>query len=235
MNERLKISSSEEEKKSQINEEFKTQTVLERLLGHLILSRESFRGVSARYLQVASLIIISLLATFRFLNINALINNFVLEGEIGEEWERFRETSLVGQIFADVLGLFVFGTIIFSLMIFFKGKGKYLRSIGIYAIAQIPMVVGYAILLIVALNQPAITAPGNETYIYYMLKLSEADLRGYALTKLILVNIIASFYMSLIAGAGMAAEHKIPTLMGIILALIVYITRILFGIFFGLF
>ncbi|MHA1304438.1 MAG: YIP1 family protein, partial [Candidatus Heimdallarchaeaceae archaeon] len=108
--------------------------------------------------------------------------------------------------------LLLWSLLMYSMMTFMGGKGKYLRSLAIYSLSQIPIVIGDLILLIVAFTQPVIIANGNLdpgsftelTYTYF---------KGHSIASFIIIPITV-LYSNLIAGIGMSADHKAPELLG---------------------
>ncbi|UJG42776.1 MAG: YIP1 family protein [Candidatus Heimdallarchaeum endolithica] len=201
---------------------------LKRIVGHLLFSYDSFLELPNKYLLVNAILIAFISSMLVLANILVLISKFELTGTIGQGWIDFKNNLILSALLTPG-SLLLWALLMHSMLSFMGGKGKFLRSLAIYCIAQIPVIIGDLILLIVAFTQPTIIAdgsldPGSFT------QLTGQYFHSHSLASLILTP-FTILYSNLVAGIGMSAEHKAPELLGWISGGIIALFSILLRIF----
>jgi hypothetical protein len=132
----------------------------------------------------------------------------------------------MGILVTTIPQILLWGTLLYPLLKMLGGKGDYFKTLSIYSIAHIPVVLGAFILLIVAAAQPVVTIPTNVENFDVGTAFNFVT-QGSLITNYILFP-ITSLYTHVIAGTGLSAEHKMPQLLGIIVGVIASILAILF-------
>ena len=206
------------------NFEIDYSTPLKRLIGHHIFSYDSFNNMSTSYLAVTSIIVIVLLTAFTVGNILVFISKFELSEPLGIGWEDFRG-SMILSASLTFLSVLLWGILMHSAMAFMGGKGNLIRSIAIYSIAQIPVVIRDFILLIIAFTLPVISTSGDLDPGSY-INLTETYFTSHNIASYILIP-LSLLYSNLIAGVGISAEHKGPKFLGWVVGVMVSIFSIL--------
>ena len=149
-----------------------------------------------------------------------------MESELAIEFLRTRESLYMGILITTIPQILLWGTLLYPLLKMLGGKGDYFKTLSIYSIAQIPMVIGSFILLLVAVAQPLTTIPTNVEG-FSIIGAFNYVTQGYNIANFIVLP-ITSIYTHIIAGTGLSAEHKIPQLLGVIVGIIASILAILF-------
>ena len=139
----------------------------------------------------------------------------------------FKQSNYLGISLSAIPQVIVWAVLIYGLMLLLGGKGKFLQSVSIYSIAQIPVVIGLLVLLFVALGQPSATIQTSIVDFEIFQAFNNA-FYGYNLSNNIILP-ITSLYSNIIAGIGLSTEHKVPALVGIIVGIMAFIASMLFA------
>jgi len=207
-----------------------SSTPIRRLIMHHTLDLLSFQNMSKIYLIVTPIIVLVILLALKLGTFAIFINkmNFqpALESELAIEFLRTRESLYMGILITTIPQILLWGTLLYPLLKMLGGKGDYFKTLSIYSIAQIPMVIGSFILLLVAVAQPLTIIPTNVEG-FSIIGAFNYVTQGYTIATFVVLP-ITSLYTHLIAGTGLSAEHKIPQLLGVIVGIIASILAILF-------
>ena len=207
-----------------------SSTPIRRLIMHHTLDLLSFQNMSKIYLIVTPIIVLVILLALKLGTFAIFINkmNFqpALESELAIEFLRTRESLYMGILITTIPQILLWGTLLYPLLKMLGGKGDYFKTLSIYSIAQIPMVIGSFILLLVAVAQPLTTIPTNVEG-FSIIGAFNYVTQGYNIANFVVLP-ITSLYTHIIAGTGLSAEHKIPQLLGVIVGIIASILAILF-------
>ncbi len=198
------------------------------LLRQISFSYSSFTDLPSKYLIYTSITMIIFLITFKLANILVLLSKFNLNGDIGSGWIDFRNNLILSAMLTPLSPL-LWGTLLYAIIAFMGGKGKYRRSIAIYLIAQCPVIIGDIILFIIAFTQPTINIAGSALKEQFM-QLSATYFKSHNIATMI-IEVITTIYANLVGGIGMSADQKAPELLGIIAGLVIATITIVFGIF----
>ncbi|MHA1483107.1 MAG: Yip1 family protein, partial [Candidatus Heimdallarchaeaceae archaeon] len=125
-------------------------TPLQRLLGHHLLDKQSFTNMPKAYMIAAPIIILALILALNFINFTILSSKMQLVPTDENILALFKESIYFGVLLSIIPQILLWAIIVHGLMIFLGGKGKFLKSLSIYSIAQIPIALGLIILTIVA-------------------------------------------------------------------------------------
>ena len=139
---------------------------------------------------------------------------------------RLRESLYMGILITTIPQILLWGTLLYPLLKMLGGKGDYFKTLSIYSIAHIPVVLGALILLFVAVAQPVVTIPTNVEN-FDVSSAFNFVTQGSLIANYVIFP-ITSLYTHVIAGTGLSAEHKMPQLLGIIIGVIASILAILF-------
>jgi hypothetical protein len=207
-----------------------SSTPIRRLIRHHTLDMLSFQNMSKAYLVVTPLLVLVILLALKLGTFAIFINkmNFdpALESDLAIEFLRTRESLYIGILITTVPQILLWATLLYPLLRMLGGKGDYFKTLSIYSIAQIPMVIGSFILLLVAVTQPLTTIPTNVDG-FSIIGAFDYVTKGYNIANYIVLP-ITSLYTHIIAGTGLSTEHKIPQLLGIIVGIVASILAILF-------
>jgi hypothetical protein len=205
-----------------------SSTPFRRLIGHHKLDMFSFQNMSNLYMIITPIVILLVLLALKLGEFAILINkmDFQPSLETDVEFLRLRESLYMGILVTTIPQILLWGTLLYPLLKMLGGKGDYFKTLSIYSIAHIPVVLGAFILLIVAAAQPVVTIPTNVENFDVGAAFNFVT-QGSLITNYILFP-ITSLYTHVIAGTGLSAEHKMPQLLGIIVGVIASILAILF-------
>ena len=144
---------------------------------------------------------------------------------IDEDFTNFKESYYIGIPISSILQVLFWGVIMFGVFRYLGGKGKVSKTLAIYCISLIPVVLGTAVLLIFASTQPSLLIISNSTD--FVIEGSFKGFTGFNLINNILIPIVY-FYSHVIAAVGLSAEHKIPLVIGGLVAGMAYIASMVF-------
>jgi hypothetical protein len=214
---------------------------LQRLLGHHLLDKQSFTNMSKAYMIATPIIILALILAFNLANFTILVNKMQLIPADENLMALFKESIYFGILIGVIPQILLWSVIIHGLMIFLGGKGKFLKSLSIYSTAQIPIVLGLIILIIVASAQTrSIIYPyGFPLMGSYLLQNSTVNVSydiiqifnvfsgNYTLASNIIVP-ITSLYAMIIAAVGMSSEHKAPLMISLFVTGLAFVASMIF-------
>ena len=205
-----------------------SSTPIRRLIGHHTLDMFSFQNMSNIYMIITPIVVLLVLLALKLGTFAILINKMDFQPSLDTDVEflRLRESLYMGILITTIPQILLWGTLLYPLLRMLGGKGDYFRTLSVYSIAHIPVVLGALILLFVAAAQPVVTIPTNVEN-FNIESAFNFVTQGSLIANYILFP-ITSLYTHVIAGTGMSTEHKIPQLLGIIIGVIASILAILF-------
>ncbi len=204
-------------------------TPLKRIMGHHLLDSSSFLNISKFYYICVPIIVLILLMSLRLGVFALLLSKSDFVPFVEEQVNSFKESYYLGISLTAVPQILVWSVLVYGLMILMGGKGKFLRSVSIFSIAQIPIVLGLIILLFIGIAQPEATI-STSILVEEIFTSFNTAFSGYNLANNILYP-ITSFYSSLIAGVGLSTEHKVPALIGVIAGIMAFVASMIFYYF----
>ncbi|NHK30941.1 MAG: hypothetical protein FK730_06280 [Asgard group archaeon] len=209
-------------------EDLYSSTPVRRLIGHHTLDIFSFQNMSKIYMIITPIAVLLVLLALKLGTFAILINkmDFQPSLETDVEFLRMRESLYMGILVTTIPQILLWGTLLYPLLKMLGGKGDYFKTLSIYSIAHIPVVIGAIILLFVAVAQPVVTIPTNienfDVFAAFNFVTQGSLIANYIIFP------ITSLYTHVIAGTGLSAEHKMPQLLGIIIGVVASILAILF-------
>ncbi len=216
-------------------------TPLQRLLGHHLLDKQSFTNMPKAYMIVAPIIILALILALNSVNFTILSSKMQLVPADENILALFKESIYFGVLLSIVPQILLWSVIVHGLMVFLGGKGKFLKSLSIYSIAQIPIALGLIILTIVASTQTqsVIYPYGFPLMGYYLLQNNTVNMSydifqifnvfsgNYTLASNIIVP-ITNLYATIIAARGLSSEHKAPLMICLFVTGLAYVATMIF-------
>jgi len=202
-------------------------TPLKRIIGHHLFDSNSFLYLSKIYLIVVPIVVLLILMSLRIGIFALLVSKASFVPFAADQVASFKQSNYLGILLSAIPQVLVWAVLIYGLMLLLGGKGKFLQSVSIYSIAQIPLVIGLLLLLFVALAQPSVTIPTSIVDFEVFQAFNNAFF-GYNLANNIIFP-ITSLYSNIIAGIGLSAEHKVPALVGIIVGIMAFIASMVFS------
>lgn len=206
-------------------DEYTNSTFLRRIVGHHLLDSKSYQGMSTVYLTVVPIIVLLILVGLKIVIFASLTKNITFDPSIDEDFTNFKESYYIGIPISSILQVLFWGVIMFGVFRYLGGKGKVSKTLAIYCISLIPVVLGTAVLLIFASTQPSLLIISNSTD--FVIEGSFKGFTGFNLINNILIPIVY-FYSHVIAAVGLSAEHKIPLVIGGLVAGMAYIASMVF-------
>ena len=208
-------------------EDFYEGTPLKRIVGHHLLDSYSFNFLSKIYLIVVPIVVLSVLTSLRIGIFALLVSKVSFVPFAADQVASFKQSNYLGIALSAIPQVIVWAVLIYGLMLLLGGKGKFLQSVSIYSISQIPVVIGLIVLLLVSLAQPSVTVQ-TSIFEFEIFNAFNNAFFGYGLANNIIFP-ITSLYANIIAGIGLSAEHKVPALVGIIVGIMAFVASMLFS------
>ncbi len=199
-------------------DEYANSTFLRRIVGHHLLDSKSYQGMSTVYLIIVPIIVLLILVSLRLAIFASLTNNITFDPSIDDVFKNFKESYYIATPLSSILQVLFWGVIMFGIFRYLGGKGKVGKTLAIYCMSLIPVVLGTAVLLIFASTQPSLLIFSNSTDFVI-----EGSYRVF--TSLIP---IVYLYSHVIAAVGLSTEHKIPLVIGGLVAGMAYIASMVF-------
>lgn len=206
-------------------DEYTNSTFLRRIVGHHLLDSKSYHGISTVYLIIVPTIVLLILVSLRLAIFASLTNNITFDPSIDDDFKNFKESYYIATPLSSILQVLFWGVIMFGVFRYLGGKGKVGKTLAIYCISLIPVVLGTAVLLILASTQPSLLIISNSTG--FVIEGSFKGFTGFNLVNNILIPIVY-FYSHVIAAVGLSAEHKIPLVIGGLVVGMTYISSMVF-------
>ena len=123
-------------------EDFYEGTPLKRILGHHKFDSYSFHHLSKTYLIVVPIIVLLILMSLRIGIFALLVSKTNFVPYASDQVTSFKQSNYLGISLSAIPQVIVWAVLIYGLMLLLGGKGKFLQSVSIYSIAQIPVVIG---------------------------------------------------------------------------------------------
>ncbi|MHA1463478.1 MAG: YIP1 family protein [Candidatus Heimdallarchaeaceae archaeon] len=216
-------------------------TPLQRLLGHHLLDKQSFKNMSKAYMIATPIIVLALILAFTLVNFTILSSKMQLVPADENIISLFKESIYFGILLSAVPQILLWSVIIHGLMIFLGGKGKFLKSLSIYSMSQIPVVLGLIILTVVASAQTqSVIYPygfplmgsyllnyNTVTVSYDIFQIFNVFSGNYTLASNILVP-ITNLYAMIIAAVGLSSEHKAPLMISLFVTGLAFVASMIF-------
>lgn len=216
-------------------------TPLQRLLSHHLLDKQSFTNMPKAYMIVAPIVVLALIFSLNYTNLVILFSKMQLVPTNENMMASFRESIFVGNLISTIPQILLWSLIIHGLMVFLEGKGKFLKTLSIYSISQIPIVLGLIILTIVASSQTRSIVypygfPLMGSYLlqyntvnvsYDLLQIFNVFSSNYALASNIIIP-ITNLYAMAIAAVGLSSEHKVPLMISLFVTGLAFIASMIF-------
>lgn len=226
---------------SEEQEDLFKYTPLQRLLGHHLLDKQSFANMHKVYMIATPIVILALILTFNLVNFTILASKMQLVPADENMVALFKESIYFGILFSIVPQILLWSVIVHGLMVFLGGKGKFLKSLSIYSIAQIPLILGLIILAIVASTQAQSVIypygfPLMGSYLlqnntvnvsYDIFQIFNVFSRNYTLASNIIVP-ITNLYAMIIAAVGLSSEHKAPLMISLFVTGLAFVASMIF-------
>jgi len=200
-------------------------TFLRRIVGHHLLDSKSYQGMSTVYLLIGPIIVLLILVSLRLAIFASLTNNITFDPSIDDDFKSFKESYYIATPLSSILQVLFWGVIMFGIFRYLGGKGKVGKTLAIYCISLVPVVLGTAVLLIFASTQPSLLITSNSTD--FVIEGSFKGFTSFNLANNILIPIIY-LYSHVIAAVGLSAEHKIPLVIGGLVTGMAYIASMVF-------
>ncbi len=208
-------------------EDFYKGTPLKRIVNHHLFDSYSFLYLSKTYLIVVPTVVLMVLMALRIGIFALLVSKVSFVPFAADQVASFKQSNYIGISLSAIPQVIVWSVLIYGLMLLLGGKGKFLRSVSIYSIAQIPVVIGLLVLLFVSLGQPPATIQTSIVDFEIFQGFGSA-FYGYNLANNIIFP-ITSLYANIIAGVGLSSEHKVPALIGIIVGIMAFVASMIFS------
>ncbi|MBY9001487.1 MAG: YIP1 family protein [Candidatus Heimdallarchaeota archaeon] len=216
-------------------------TPFQRLLGHHLLEKQSFTNMPKAYLIATPIIVLALVLAFTLANFAILSSKMQLIPIDELSFSSFKESIYFGILLSSIPQILLWSLIVHGLLIFLGGKGKILKSLAIYAIAQIPLVLGLVVLTVIASTQTKTVIyphgfPLFGTYLleyrtinvnYDLFQIFNVFANSYTIASNVIVP-ITTLYAMIIAGVGLSSEHKVPLMIGLFITGLAYIASMVF-------
>ena len=215
----------EKENETLDTDEHTNSTSLKRIVGHHLLDSKSYHDMSTVYLIIVPIIVLLILVSLRLAIFTSLTNNITFDPSIDDVFKNFKESYYIATSLSSLLQVLFWGVIMFGVFRYLGGKGKVGKTLAIYCISLIPVVLGTAVLLIFASTQPSLLIISNSTD--FFIEGSFKGFTGFNLANNILIPIVY-LYSHVIAAVGLSAEHKIPLVIGGLVAGMAYIASMVF-------
>jgi len=197
-----------------------------RLIGHHLLDSSSFKGMADLYLIVVPLIVLIILTSIRVGNFFLLFSKIEFIPPIESEVASVKESFIIGILSSTAPQIIIWATILFGLLRYLGGKGKYLKSLSIYCISQIPVVVGAIVLLAIAATQPDVII-NTDVANFNIFEAFNAATWGYKIADSILIP-TTFLYSHIMIAIGLSVEHEVPKSIGFFVSGMAYIAAMLF-------
>lgn len=206
-------------------DEYANSTFLRRIVGHHLLDSKSYQGMSTVYLIIVPIIVLLILVSLRLAIFASLTNNITFDPSIDDVFKNFKESYYIATPLSSILQVLFWGVIMFGIFRYLGGKGKVGKTLAIYCMSLIPVVLGTAVLFIFASTQPSLLIFSNSTD--FVIEGSYRVFTSFNLANNILIPIVY-LYSHVIAAVGLSTEHKIPLVIGGLVAGMAYIASMVF-------
>ncbi|MFW9851853.1 MAG: YIP1 family protein [Candidatus Thorarchaeota archaeon] len=197
-----------------------------RLIGHHLLDSSSFKGMTTSYLIILPLIIVFVLTGIKVGNFFLLFSKIEFNPAIESEVASVKESFLVGILSSTAPQILIWATILYGLLRYLGGKGSYLKSLSIYCISQIPVVIGALVLLAIAATQPEVVIQ-TDVADFNIFEAFNTATWGYKIADTILIP-TTFLYSHIMIAIGLSIEHETPKSIGFFVSGMAYIAVMLF-------
>lgn len=201
-------------------------TPFRRFIGHHLLDSSSFKGMTNSYMIIIPLIVVFVLTGLKIGNFFLLFSKIEFNPSIESEVAIVKESFIIGILSSTAPQIIIWATILFGLLRYLGGKGKYLKSLSIYCISQIPVVVGSLVLLAIAATQPEIVIQ-TDVADFNIFEAFNAATWGYRIADIIIVP-TTFLYSHIMIAVGLSVEHETPKSIGFFASGLAYIAIMLF-------
>ena len=197
-----------------------------RLIGHHLLDSSSFKGMTNSYQLIISLIVVFVLTGIKVGTFFLLFSKIEFNPAIESEVVSVKESFLIGILSSTAPQIIIWATILFGLLRYLGGKGNYLKSLSIYCISQIPVVIGTLVLLAIAATQPEVVIQ-TDVVDFNIFEAFNTATWGYRIADTILVP-TTFLYSHIMIAIGLSVEHGTPKSIGFFVSGLAYIAVMLF-------
>lgn len=197
-----------------------------RLVGHHLLDSSSFKGMTNSYLIIIPVIIVFVLTGIKVGNFFLLFSKIEFNPAIESEVASVKESFLFGILSSTAPQIIIWATILYGLLRYLGGKGNYLKTLSVYCISQIPIVVGALVLLVVAAIQPEVVIQTDVADFNIFEAFNTATL-GYKIADAIIIP-TTFLYSHIMIAIGLSAEHETPKSIGFFVSGLAYVAVMLF-------